>query len=106
MFGMVAMSAALDGLVNEAAWINEAKVSVDPVEVNASGFVFFPEFKVTHLLTISPDRSQCVPPIRCQTPAFRFLRNDLPHHFRRQQETVLIWGVGGTVGTCAIQYAS
>jgi len=38
-FGTLAMSAALNGLVNEAAWINEAKakVTVGPAEVNAPG---------------------------------------------------------------------
>ena len=41
MLGMIAISAPLDGLVNEAAWINEAKVSVDPAEVNAKVRVLY-----------------------------------------------------------------
>jgi len=50
------MSAALDGRVNKTVWSKEAKakVSVEPVKVNASRFVPFTEFNV--YISYSPTR--------------------------------------------------
>jgi len=68
------MSATLNGLVNEAAWINEAKarVSVVHAEVNAPGAgellvkvrACFCVQGLRIVLMTSPDRSDCVPPTR------------------------------------------